>query len=111
MKRVYSILKTNTHAYLYAQLWRVVRIRHLGTNVEAEIRVVFDVVVAHAYCRNASYGHHLLQQHGFKDRIQTFGDVLQQDGRPKLDGVLDGPDKICLCFSYQRKKINETRLQ
>lgn len=56
------MFKTNTpSAYLHAQLWRVVRVRHLGTDVEAEIRVVFDVVVAHAYCRNASYGHHLLQ--------------------------------------------------
>lgn len=81
------------------------RVCHFGADVEAEVWVVFDVVVAHAYGRNATHGHHLLQQHRLKHRIQALGNILQEDGRPELDGVLDASNEVRLFESMGSKQV------
>mmetsp|Transcript_24325 Transcript_24325/g.56057 ORF Transcript_24325/g.56057 Transcript_24325/m.56057 type:complete len:485 (+) Transcript_24325:1672-3126(+) len=79
---------------LRRDLGRVVRVAHLGGDVEAEVLVVVELLVAQLEHAAVADLHDRLGQHRLERRVELLEYVLKQHGRTELDRVLDGSEHV-----------------
>mmetsp|Transcript_11094 Transcript_11094/g.26010 ORF Transcript_11094/g.26010 Transcript_11094/m.26010 type:complete len:516 (+) Transcript_11094:417-1964(+) len=70
------------------------RVGQLGRDVEAEVLRVLDRCVAQPHAHHAPLLEGLLEEERLDGRVKLLQHVLQQHGRPELDGVFEGADKV-----------------
>eukprot|EP00968_Pinguiococcus_pyrenoidosus_P027389 scaffold7375_cov268-Pinguiococcus_pyrenoidosus.AAC.39 len=75
---------------LDAELRRIVRVAEVGGDVQLEVGVVLDAVVAQADHGDAAGDHDLLKQQRLQDGIQRLRHVFDEHRVAELQGVLQG---------------------
>ncbi|EPY34324.1 hypothetical protein STCU_01646 [Strigomonas culicis] len=78
------------NGHLDLELREVRRVRQLGGDVQAELRVVVDFGVAQLQQQTALRAVGLAQQHAIEGRVERLLHILQQDGEPQANRVLEG---------------------
>ena len=80
--------------YLDARLGRVVRVGQLGRQVELEVRVVRDGVVADLHHDVAALLESLLEKHRLERRVERREDVLHDERLAKAHRILNGAQEL-----------------